>query len=123
MFQKGSEFEIFQVDAFTDRPFSGNPAAVCLTRGVLPGNLMRKIAAEMNLSETAFLLPIDGNLRNATKFRIRWLAPSWRFPLRACDPCIGSRNLRCTRELCRKPFIRVEKRSVSRSKASRRHYS
>ena len=81
MFHKGSEFEIFQVDAFTDRPFSGNPAAVCLPRGVLPGNLMRKIAAEMNLSETAFLLPIDGNLRNATKFRIRWFTPLVEVPL------------------------------------------
>jgi PhzF family phenazine biosynthesis protein len=67
--------ELFQLDAFTDLPFTGNPAAVCVLDRVLPSRLMRKIAAEMNLSETAFLMPIDGNIETATKFRIRWFTP------------------------------------------------
>lgn len=77
----GTEIEIFQVDAFTEKPFTGNPAAVCLPRGVLPKSLMRKIAAEMNLSETAFLFPIDGAWGNATRFRIRWFTPLVEVPL------------------------------------------
>ena len=44
------------IDAFTDRPFAGNPAAVCLLEREQPAAWMQSIAAEMNLSETAFLL-------------------------------------------------------------------
>ena len=44
------------VDAFTDKPFSGNPAAVCVTDAPLPEEFMQKLAAENNLSETAFLV-------------------------------------------------------------------
>ncbi|SDG58806.1 phenazine biosynthesis protein PhzF family [Sinosporangium album] len=47
---------LFTVDAFTDRPFRGNPAAVCLLTGPMPDAWMQDLAAEMNLSETAFLL-------------------------------------------------------------------
>ena len=50
--------EIFTVDAFTDKPFGGNPAAVCVSRSDQPSiepAIMQKIAAEMNLSETAFV--------------------------------------------------------------------
>lgn len=50
--------EIFTVDAFTDSPFSGNPAAVCVIKTDQPPleeSLMQQIAAEMNLSETAFV--------------------------------------------------------------------
>lgn len=71
----GNIIKLFHLDAFTDRPFSGNPAAVCLLDRVLPASLMRKIAAEVNLSETAFILPIDGGYANATRFRIRWFTP------------------------------------------------
>ena len=64
------EIEIFQVDAFTDRVFGGNPAAVCrLTDGWLPDRTMQSIAAENNLSETAFLVAEgDG-------YDIRWFTP------------------------------------------------
>lgn len=57
------------VDAFTDHPFSGNPAAVCVLDRPLPDRRMQQIAAEMNLSETAFLLP-EGDA-----FRLRWFTP------------------------------------------------
>ncbi len=61
---------IFVADAFTDRPFRGNPAAVCLLDEPRDDAWMQAVAAEMNLSETAFLLPEgDG-------FRLRWLTPA-----------------------------------------------
>ncbi len=58
------------VDAFADGPFSGNPAAVCVMAGPAGEAWMRHIAAEMNLSETAFLHPIDGG------YALRWFTPS-----------------------------------------------
>ena len=58
------------VDAFTETPFRGNPAAVCLTRVPLPEDRMHRIAAEMNLSETAFVDPNpDGG------YFLRWFTP------------------------------------------------
>jgi PhzF family phenazine biosynthesis protein len=60
---------IFQVDAFTSQPFSGNPAAVCPMKAPADERWMQSIAAEMNLSETAFLHSEgDG-------FRLRWFTP------------------------------------------------
>ena len=63
------EIQIFQVDAFTDTLFSGNPAAVCLLDEALPAETMQSIAAENNLSETAFV-----NL-GSMPFAIRWFTP------------------------------------------------
>lgn len=60
---------ITQVDAFTDRPFAGNPAAVCVLPGPADERWMQDVAREMNLSETAFLHPEpDG-------WRLRWFTP------------------------------------------------
>jgi PhzF family phenazine biosynthesis protein len=61
---------IFQVDAFTDRVFSGNPAAVCPLDAWLPDTTLQAIAAENNLSETSFLLGRGGD------YRIRWFTPA-----------------------------------------------
>src|SRR5205823_14988814 len=47
---------LFHVDAFTDRPFAGNPAAVCLLPSWQEGRWLQAVAGEMNLSETAFLV-------------------------------------------------------------------
>ena len=47
--------EVFQVDAFTTRPFAGNPAGVCVMAAPADEGWMRNVASEMNLSETAFL--------------------------------------------------------------------
>jgi PhzF family phenazine biosynthesis protein len=63
---------ITTVDAFTDRPFAGNPAAVCVLDGPAPDAWMQLVAREMNLSETAFLHPIDGGPRR----RLRWFTPT-----------------------------------------------
>ncbi len=61
--------QIFQVDAFTDTPFKGNPAAVCLLPESKPDNWLQNVAAEMNLAETAFLL------RQADGYNLRWFTP------------------------------------------------
>lgn len=61
---------MYQVDAFTDRPFGGNPAAVLLLESWPSDALMLSIAAENNLAETAFAIP-DGPGR----WRLRWFAP------------------------------------------------
>ena len=61
--------KVTQVDAFTDRPFQGNPAAECVTDTALSDEKMQAIAAEINLSETAFLVPIDGG------YSLRWFTP------------------------------------------------
>ncbi len=61
---------IYQVDAFTDRPFAGNPAGVCLLSGEAEPAWMQAIAREMNLSETAFLVP------QADGFGLRWFTPA-----------------------------------------------
>ena len=61
---------IVQVDAFTNRPFAGNPAAVCVLAESAPEEWMRNVAREMNLSETAFLTPQDGG------YGLRWFTPA-----------------------------------------------
>lgn len=60
---------ILQIDAFTDRPFAGNPAAVCLLKKEADSDWMQAVAAEMNLSETAFVRPIEDG------FELRWFTP------------------------------------------------
>ncbi len=60
----------FVVDAFTDRPFAGNPAAVVPLERWLDDPVMQRIAAENNLSETAFFVPEAGD------YRIRWFTPA-----------------------------------------------
>ncbi|MEW5960592.1 MAG: PhzF family phenazine biosynthesis protein [Chloroflexota bacterium] len=61
---------IIQVDAFTQRPFRGNPAAVCVLPAPAGEAWMQDVAAEMNLSETAFLYPQDDG------FNLRWFTPA-----------------------------------------------
>lgn len=59
-----------QIDAFTDRPFAGNPAAVCLLPEARPDDWLQAVAREMNLSETAFLVRRDDG------FDLRWFTPA-----------------------------------------------
>jgi len=61
---------VIQVDAFAERPFTGNPAAVCVMAGARDEAWMRNVAMEMNLSETAFLHPHDGG------YALRWFTPA-----------------------------------------------
>lgn len=64
------KLDIFQVDAFTSKPFGGNPAAVVPLKEWLPDETMLEIAAENNLSETAFFVRENGN------YHIRWFTPT-----------------------------------------------
>ena len=61
---------LFHVDAFTDRPFAGNPAAVCLLPAWRDDRWLQAVAGEMNLSETAFLV------KNTDGFELRWMTPA-----------------------------------------------
>ncbi|MDD2320487.1 MAG: PhzF family phenazine biosynthesis protein [Geobacteraceae bacterium] len=80
------------VDAFTDVPFSGNPAGVCLLDGPRPDSWLQSVAREMNLSETAFLLREDEG------WRLRWFTPTVEVDLcghatLACAHLMWQRNL------------------------------
>lgn len=61
---------LLQIDAFTDRPFAGNPAAVCLLDQPAEAGWMQEVAAEMNLAETAFVVP------QGDRFGLRWFTPT-----------------------------------------------
>lgn len=66
---------IIQVDAFTNQPFAGNPAAVCVLPAPQEDSWMQNVAQEMNLSETAFLIRQDNG------FNLRWFTPAVEVPL------------------------------------------
>jgi predicted PhzF superfamily epimerase YddE/YHI9 len=66
---------IIQVDAFTERRFAGNPAAVCILSDPPDDAWMQDVAREMNLSETAFLVPQNGG------FLLRWFTPTFEVEL------------------------------------------
>jgi len=67
---KNHSLTIYQVDAFTDKPFGGNPAAVLIMEKWPSDAWMQSIAMEMNLSETAFLV------RDGEAWRLRWMTPA-----------------------------------------------
>ncbi|HVQ08837.1 MAG TPA: PhzF family phenazine biosynthesis protein [Allosphingosinicella sp.] len=68
-----TELRLVQVDAFADRPFTGNPAAVMPLDRWLPDNILQAIAEENNLSETAFTIPArDGE----ADYELRWFTPT-----------------------------------------------
>ena len=64
-------YQIFQIDAFTDRLFGGNPAAVVLLHEWLPDATLQSLAAENNLSETAFFVPLGP----PDTYHLRWFTP------------------------------------------------
>ncbi|XP_053477701.1 phenazine biosynthesis-like domain-containing protein 2 [Ictalurus furcatus] len=72
------EIPIYTVDAFTNLPFKGNPAAVCLLENELKVELYQKIAAEMNLSETAFITKLKPteDFSSGARFGLRWFTPT-----------------------------------------------
>jgi PhzF family phenazine biosynthesis protein len=69
------EIPIYQVDAFASQVFAGNPAAVCPLEAWLPDEVMQSIAAENNLSETAFFV------RRGDDFDLRWFTPAHEAPM------------------------------------------
>ena len=70
-----TRFSIFQVDAFAERPFAGNPAAVVPLDSWLPDDVLLAIAAENNLAETAFFVPVGSG------YELRWFTPAVEVPL------------------------------------------
>lgn len=66
---------LLQVDAFADRPFAGNPAAICLLEEAADDGWMQNLAREMNLSETAFVRKIDDG------YELRWFTPAFEVEL------------------------------------------
>jgi PhzF family phenazine biosynthesis protein len=64
------KLKIYQIDAFTDRIFGGNPAAVCPLEKWLPDEVLQKIAMENNLAETAYFV------KHGTEYEIRWFTPT-----------------------------------------------
>lgn len=70
-------FPLYQVDAFAEGVFSGNPAAVVPLDAWLPDETLSAIAAENNLSETAFLVPLEGD----RGYHLRWFTPTFEIDL------------------------------------------
>jgi PhzF family phenazine biosynthesis protein len=66
------KLRLVQVDAFADRPFTGNPAAVMPLEEWLPDDVMQSIGLENNLSETAFTVPATGD----ADYELRWFTPT-----------------------------------------------
>jgi PhzF family phenazine biosynthesis protein len=93
---------LYKVDAFTDQQFSGNPAAVCLLDAPLHPEQMQQIAAEMNLSETAFVEPPDDDgLRH-----LRWFTPTVEVPL--CGHATLATSHTLLREAGQQPPLRFK---------------
>jgi PhzF family phenazine biosynthesis protein len=73
---------VYQVDAFTGEPYRGNPAAVCVLEEWPADELLQKVAAEMNLSETAFIVGRDLEQADGPRpVRLRWFTPEVEVPL------------------------------------------
>jgi PhzF family phenazine biosynthesis protein len=98
-------FPLYQIDAFTDRPFAGNPAAVCLLDGPADAAWMQAVAREMNLSETAFVhAEGDG-------YRLRWFTPAVEVDLCGHATVATAHALWETGRLPRSAVARFETRS------------
>lgn len=97
--------KIYQVDAFTDQPFKGNPAGVCFPESAMPDEWMQNIAMEMNLSETAFLV------RSGTGFDIRYFTPEAEIPL------CGHATLASAHILYEQGFTGMNEKIIFNSKA------
>lgn len=96
---------IVQVDAFTDTPFRGNPAAVCVLPDERDAAWMQAVAAEMNLSETAFLL------KRADGFGLRWFTPAVEVDLCGHATLASAHVLWEDRHLAREAQARFQTRS------------
>lgn len=103
---------IFQIDAFTDHLFGGNPAAVCPLTEWLPDGVMQSIAIENNLSETAFFVP-DGD-----GYAIRWFTPGSEIDL-AGHPTLATAHLLFSRLDPSRETIRFHTRKSGDLRVSR----
>ena len=97
--------KIYQVDAFTEKPFSGNPAGVCVLDQKLDEKLLQNIASEMNLSETAFLV------KNKDGYDLRWFTPTGEI-----DLC-GHATLASAHILWEKGFLKTDQEAKLSTKS------
>jgi PhzF family phenazine biosynthesis protein len=95
------------VDAFTDKPFAGNPAAVCILPEPREDDWMQRVAREMNLSETAFLHP------EAEGFRLRWFTPAVEV-----DLC-GHATLASAHILWERAYLQPEQQAIFQTRSGR----
>jgi PhzF family phenazine biosynthesis protein len=98
------QLPIFQVDAFTNKVFGGNSAAVCPLEHRLPDDVMQRIAIENSVAETAFFIPLNDG------FEIRWFTPEIEM-----DLC-GHATLATTHVIARhlhysQPFVKFQSKS------------
>ncbi|XP_045137362.1 phenazine biosynthesis-like domain-containing protein isoform X1 [Portunus trituberculatus] len=78
------KLDVFTVDAFTSRPFSGNPAAVIPLLQMLDEKTLQQVASELNLSETAYVAPLaegKASWQECDRFSLRWFTPTNEVPL------------------------------------------
>jgi PhzF family phenazine biosynthesis protein len=102
MARRGPKIPFFLVDAFADKPFTGNPAAVCMLDDEMSPEAMKAIARELNFSETAFVLPANADgIRN-----LRWFTPTVEVPL--CGHATLATAHVLIRELEIEPPVRFE---------------
>lgn len=97
--------KIYQADAFTEQPYKGNPAAVCIMEEYPAERWMQDVAAEMNLAETAFLVPHNDG------YKLRWFTPN-----SEVDLC-GHATLASAHILWEKGFIRPDQEAVFYTKS------
>ena len=104
----------FIVDSFTDTPFKGNPAGVCLVRSQVSDESMLHIAQELNLSETAFLCP----LKSRGVFSIRYFSPKMEIPLCGHATLASAKVIFSTQRLNEAHFINIQNLDLSTKESS-----
>ena len=99
----------FIVDSFTDTPFKGNPAGVCMCDSQLSDERMLHIAQELNLSETAFLYPLE----TGGDFSIRYFSPKMEIPLCGHATLASAKVIFSTLKLSEVHFINIQNLNLS----------
>jgi PhzF family phenazine biosynthesis protein len=106
---KNQRIRTFIVDSFTDTPFKGNPAGVCLVDSQLTDERMLQIAQELNLSETAFLLPLE----SGDTFSIRYYSPKMEIPLCGHATLASAKVIFSIHKLSEVHFINIQNLDLS----------
>src|SRR5690606_16670892 len=109
-----TKIKTYIVDSFTDKPFKGNPAGVCVLSSELSDNLMQSIAKELGLSETAFV----NKLTQENKYPIRYFSPKMEIPLCGHATLAASKVIFEENEnLSKINFINIQKLDLNIQKA------
>src|SRR3979409_770826 len=99
----------FIVDSFTDTPFKGNPAGVCVVESQLSEAIMLHVAQELNLSETAFVRPLG----TSNTFSIRYFSPKMEIPLCGHATLASAKVVFATNDLNEVHFINTRNLDLS----------